>query len=266
MPDLHRPDRVRVQDRPVHLLRRPVPPALQEIDLGRRPGVERGSSPRGAEPLRRGRRELPGRPGGCRAPGRRAPGWPGAPRVRRMRAPESGWRRAGQDGAHHRARQGEPGPRSARTRRDSRRRPPKPAPGGRLHPRADPARGSCCTAFVTGPVLPPHRRLGHRQPHGAPTTRPAPPSRRSGQRKHREGQCLTGLVHHSDHGSQYLSIAHAGRLVDEGTGRIGRSRGILLRRRRRRGPGQAPASAGPALARRPLEGPRRPPGPPPPSG
>ena len=26
--------------------------------------------------------------------------------------------------------------------------------------------GFCCTAFVTGPVLPPHRRLGHRQPHG----------------------------------------------------------------------------------------------------
>ena len=25
--------------------------------------------------------------------------------------------------------------------------------------------GFCYTAFVTGPVLPPHRRLGHRQPH-----------------------------------------------------------------------------------------------------
>ena len=49
-----------------------------------------------------------------------------------------------------------------------------------LHPRADPARGSCCTAFafVTGPVLPPHRRLDHQQPHGAPTTRPAPRRRR----------------------------------------------------------------------------------------
>ena len=35
-------------------------------------------------------------------------------------------------------------------------------------------------------------------------------------RKHREGRCLTGLVHHSDHGSQYLSIAYTGRLVDEG--------------------------------------------------
>ena len=28
--------------------------------------------------------------------------------------------------------------------------------------------GFCCTAFVTGPVLPPDRRLGHQQPHGAP--------------------------------------------------------------------------------------------------
>ena len=41
MPGLHRPDRVGVQDRPVHLLRRPVPPALQEVDLGRRPGAMR---------------------------------------------------------------------------------------------------------------------------------------------------------------------------------------------------------------------------------
>ena len=41
-----------------------------------------------------------------------------------------------------------------------------------------------------------------------------------------------GLVHHSDHGSQYLSIAYTGRLVDEGTGRLGRSRGLL--------PAQAP--------------------------
>ena len=38
--DLHRPDRVRVQDRPVHLLRRPQQAALQEVGLGRRPGRE----------------------------------------------------------------------------------------------------------------------------------------------------------------------------------------------------------------------------------
>ena len=46
-------------------------------------------------------------------------------------------------------------------------------------------------------------------------------------RKHRDGGDPWGLVHHSDHGSQYLSIAYTGRLVDEGTGRLGRSRGLL---------------------------------------
>ena len=42
--------------------------------------------------------------------------------------------------------------------------------------------GFCYTAFVTGPVR--ASRIvgrGHRQPHGAPTTRPAPPGRRSGR-------------------------------------------------------------------------------------
>ena len=35
-------------------------------------------------------------------------------------------------------------------------------------------------------------------------------------RKHRDGGDPWGLVHYSDHGSQYLSIACTGRLVDEG--------------------------------------------------
>ena len=35
-------------------------------------------------------------------------------------------------------------------------------------------------------------------------------------RKDRGGGDPRGLVHHSDHGSQYLSIAYTGRLVDEG--------------------------------------------------
>ena len=64
-------------------------------------------------------------------------------------------------------------------------------------------------------------------------------------RKHRDGGDLEGLVHHSDHGSQYLSIAYTGRLVDEGTGRLGRSRGLLLRQRRRRGPQQVLQARGP---------------------
>ena len=126
--------------------------------------------------------------------------------------------------------------------------------------------GLCCTAFVTGPVLPPHRRPGPPAAARGTDNAAGAPGQAIRARKDRGGGDLEGLVHHSDHGSQYLSIAHAGRLVDEGTGRIGRSRGLLLRGRRRPGPGQAPASAGPVLARRPLEGPRRPPGPPPPDG
>ena len=50
-----------------------------------------------------------------------------------------------------------------------------------------------CTAFVTGPVR--AGRIagrGHQQPHGAPTTRSAPPGRRSGRRKHRDGGDIEG--------------------------------------------------------------------------
>ena len=47
------------------------------------------------------------------------------------------------------------------------------------------------------------------------------------QRKDREGRPLAGLVHHSDHGSQYLSIRYTDRLMDEGidasTGAVGSS-------------------------------------------
>ena len=45
------------------------------------------------------------------------------------------------------------------------RRPPKPALGGRLHLRADLV-GVLLHRLRHGPVLPPHRRLGHQQPHG----------------------------------------------------------------------------------------------------
>ena len=76
-------------------------------------------------------------------------------------------------------------------------------------------------------------------------------------RKERGGADLEGLVHHCDHGSQYLSIAYTGRLVQEGTRGLRRSRGFLLRQRRRRGPQQV-LQARARLARRPLEGTRRP--------
>ena len=84
-------------------------------------------------------------------------------------------------------------------------------------------------------------------------------------RKHRDGGDLEGLVHHSDHGSK--SPVHRLHRTTRRRGHrgIGRSRGLLLRQRRRRGPQQV-LQARARLARRPLEGPRRPPGPPPPSG
>ena len=85
------------------------------------------------------------------------------------------------------------------------------------------------------------------------------------QRKHRDGGDLEGLVHHSDRGSQYLSIAYTGRLVQEGTRGLRRSRGLLLRQRRRRSPQQV-LQARARLARRPLEGTRRPRQPRPPDG
>ena len=136
------------------------------------------------------------------------------------------------------------------------RRPPKPALGGRLHLRADPVgillhrlrHGACSPAASS--AGPPAAARGTDNAAGAP-------GQAIWQRKHRDGGDLEGLIHHSDHGSQYLSIAYTGRLVDEGTGRIGRSRGLLLRQRRRRGPGQV-LQARARLARRPLEGPRRP--------
>ena len=75
--DLHRPDRVRVQDRPVHLLRRPVPPALEEVGVRRRRGGGRILALRD-EPFnaalgsRKTWRLLNAQDG-------RPPGWPGAP-------------------------------------------------------------------------------------------------------------------------------------------------------------------------------------------
>ena len=105
---------------------------------------------------------------------------------------------------------------------------------------------------------------GYQRAHGAPTSYSAPPGQAIRARKDHEGGDLESLVRHSDHGSQYLSIALHRTTRRRGHRGIRRSRGIPLRGRRRPGPGQAPASAGPVLARRPLEGPRRPPGPPPP--
>ena len=76
--------------------------------------------------------------------------------------------------------------------------------------------GFCCTAFVTGPVLPPHRRLGHQQPHGAPTTRSAPWSRRSGRARTAGAATSRAWSTTATTDPSHLSIAYTGRLVDEG--------------------------------------------------
>ena len=258
MPDLHRPDRVGVQDRPVHLLRRPQQAPIGPLDLGRRPGRE-DPRPEGRAVQRDAGIQEDLAPAGLPAGGPR--GGPHAPRVRRMRAPESDRRRAGQDGAHHRARQGEPGPRSARCAAGSRRRPVRTGAGWSTSPTCRPGRGSAAPPSSRGLFS---RRIvgrGRRQPHGAPTTRPAPPGRRSG-RARTAGAATPG----GPAPPRWPVPVHRLHRTTRRRGHRGirRSRGLLLRGRRPLG--QAPASAGPVLARRPLEGPRRPPGPPPPDG
>ena len=155
-----------------------------------------------------------------------------------------------------------------------------PALGGRLHPRADPARGSSLHRLRHGACARrPHRRLGHQHAHGAPGRGRRPgtgdPGRASTATAVIPGAWSTTATTDPSH----LSIAYTGRLVDEGTGRLGRSRGLLPAQAppprpwasplQARGPSpgtprtpprrcKPPASAGPVLARRPLEGPRRP--------
>ena len=159
--DLHRPDRVRVQDRPVHLLRRPVPPALEEVGVRRRRGredprpegraVQRGT--RVEEDLAAAQRPAGGPRGG---PVHRGAAHAGAGTDRR---------RAGQDGARHRARRGGPGPR----RPAAPRLPPPPArtaDGWSTCAHVPTWSGYSLHGVRHGPVLPPDRRLGHQQPHG----------------------------------------------------------------------------------------------------
>ena len=240
------------RDRPRPLdSRRPVPPAFEEVDLGRRPGREDPRPEGRAVQCDAGIQE------DLAAAGLPARGPPGGPVHRGAAHAGTGTdrRRAGPDGAHHQARQGEPGPRSARARRDSRRRPVRTGAGWSTSPTCRPgtgflvappsSRGLCATAASS--AGPPARARGA----GA---RPAPWNRRPGARKHRDGGqppeawCTTATTDPS-----HLSIAYTGRLVDEGTGRLGRSLGLL--------PAQAPPPrpwASPLQARGPFwrDGPR----------
>ena len=116
-----------------------------------------------------------------------------------------------------------------------------------------------------GPVRPPHRRLGHQRAHGAPTTRAAPWNTRSRRARNAGARTWRGWCTTATADPSHLSIAYTRRLVQEGTRGLRRSRGLLLRQRRRRGPQQV-LQARARLARRPLEGTRRPRQPRPPDG
>ena len=136
------------------------------------------------------------------------------------------------------------------------RRPPKPALGGRLHLRADPVgvllhrlrHGACSPAASS--AGPPAAARGTDNAAGAP-------GQAIRRRKHRDGGDLEGPAP-----PQRPRISVPVHRLHRTTRRrghrgIGRSRGLLLRQRRRRGPGQV-LQARARLARRPLEGPRRP--------
>ena len=219
------------RDRPRPLdSRRPVPPAFEEVDLGRRPGREDPRPERRAASTR-----ALGSKKTWRLPGSRQEG----PRVARCTV-ERRMRALGLTGAG-------PG-RTVRTTRPAKGNPvpARPAPaatpaaarcgpalGGRLHLRADPARGSSLHRLRHGACARrPHRRLGHQHAHGAPGCGRRPgtgdPGRESTATAVIPGAWSTTATTDPSH----LSIAYTGRLVDEGTGRLGRSRGLL--------PAQAP--------------------------
>ena len=207
-------------------------------------GREGDPRPGWAEPLRRGRRgfreDLAA--AGLPAGGRRSPAGVGAGRTIRTTGPAAG----------NRAPLGPHAPRL----------PPPPTRIGAGRPTPTPAcrpgTGLLLHRLRYGPVLPPHRRLGHECAHGAPTTRLAPLADDPG------AQGPRGPMPDRPGAPRRPRIAVPVHRLHRTTRRRGhrgirRSRGILLRRRRRPGPGQAPANAGPVLA-------RRPPGPQPPDG
>ena len=132
-----------------------------------------------------------------------------------------------------------------------------------LRPRADPV-GVLLHGVRHGPVLPPDRRLGHQQPHGHRLRARRPGTRDPGAQGTRgrgpggAGAPLRPRISVPVHRLHRTTRrrGHRG---------IGRSRGILLRQRRRRSPQQV-LQTRTRLARRPLEGTRRPRQPRPPDG
>ena len=213
------------------------------------------------------RRWDPRRPGGCRAPGKRAPGGP-VHRGAAHAGTGTDRRRAGPDGAHHQARQGEPGLRSARTRRDSRRRPVRTGAGWSTSPTCRPgtgflvappsSRGLCATAASS--AGPPAAARGTDFVLGAPgqaiRAAQAPRRRRPRgpgppQRPRIQVTCPSPTPGDS---STRAPVASAGAV------------GSSLRRHRRPGPGQVLQARGPFWRDGPWKGRDDPLKPQPPAG
>ena len=221
--DLHRPDRVRVQDRPVHLLRRPVPPALEEVGVRRRRGGGRILALRD-EPFNAAL--------GSRKTWRLLNAQDGRPPVARCTV-ERRMRALGLSGAA-------PGrkPRATGPAEGDR------APTGLLRrdfTATGPNRrwvvdftyvptwsGYSLHGVRHGPVRPPHRRLGHQSSHVAPTTRAAPWNTRSRRARNAGARTWRGWCTTATTDPSHLSIAYTRRLVQEGTRGLRRSRGLLL--------------------------------------
>ena len=262
MPDLHRPDRVGVQDRP----RPPITPP----GPARPPRGRSRTSPRGRE----GILAPGGRAASTRAPGTSGKTWrlPGSrqegPRVARCTV-ERRMRALGLTGA---------GP--GRTVRTTRPAKGNPVPARPAAPRLPPPPAQTGAGWSTSPACRPGRgsaappssrglfsrrivgwatssRTGHRQRGRRP--RAGDPAAQAPRRRRPRGPGTTTVASACpsptpDDSSTRAPVASAGAVGSSYAGAAAQA------------PGQVPASAGPALARRPLEGPRRPPGPPPPSG
>ena len=196
--DLHRPDPVRLQDRPVHLTHaaRSRPPSKRSVSDA---AVDERILALRDEPLRRGTRveedlAPPQRPG-------RAP--PGGPVHRGAAHAGAGavGGRPRQKAPRHRARRGGPGP-TGLLRRDFTATGPNRRWVVDLRPRADPVGVLVARRPSPGPVAPAASSAG-------------PPARARGTdnavsalehaiqaRKEHGGADLEGLVHHCDHGSK----------------------------------------------------------------
>jgi len=93
------------------------------------------------------------------------------------------------------------------------RRPAQPAVAGRLHLRVTWS-GTAFTAFVHGAYS--RRIVGWRTTASMPTSLPLDALEMALWTRGRAGQDVTGVVHHSDAGSQYSALRYTARLADAG--------------------------------------------------